>query len=299
MIRRQPITSSNEPNFRCTLEDADGKTSVRLTRGLSEEDVRVRLSTNGCQVTEAQPFDFSEWRGRAAGGAGAGAAAAKRGQPPDLDRRIWSELKSYLFEIFDGKCAYCESKVLDVAAGDVEHYRPKKGVDGMPTHPGYYWLAYDLENLLPCCEKCNRAGAKMNLFPIPMEGDRAWRPEDDIEAEHPYLLNPYGHDPAEHLRFVLGPDGRPLGTVAGTTEAGRKSVEIYHLNRPELIEERRSEQQCVVLELELLLGRDRDGLSTFMKDRCTKARKYSAAAVAQVDAWRAMVLAEVQRLGTA
>ena len=226
-------------------------------------------------------------------------AAAKRGQPPDLDRRIWSELKSYLFEIFDGKCAYCESKVLDVAAGDVEHYRPKKGVDGMPTHPGYYWLAYDLENLLPCCEKCNRAGAKMNLFPIPMEGDRAWRPEDDIEAEHPYLLNPYGHDPAEHLRFVLGPDGRPLGTVAGTTEAGRKSVEIYHLNRPELIEERRSEQQCVVLELELLLGRDRDGLSTFMKDRCTKARKYSAAAVAQVDAWRAMVLAEVQRLGTA
>ncbi len=299
MIRRQPITSSNEPNFRCTLEDADGKTSVRLTRGLSEEDVRVRLSTNGCQVTEAQPFDFSEWRGRAARAAAAAAAAAKRGQPPDLDRRIWSELKSYLFEIFDGKCAYCESKVLDVAAGDVEHYRPKKGVDGMPTHPGYYWLAYDLENLLPCCEKCNRAGAKMNLFPIPMEGDRAWRPEDDIEAEHPYLLNPYGHDPAEHLRFVLGPDGRPLGTVAGTTEAGRKSVEIYHLNRPELIEERRSEQQCVVLELELLLGRDRDGLSTFMKDRCTKARKYSAAAVAQVDAWRAMVLAEVQRLGTA
>ena len=131
-----------------------------------------------------------------------------------MDRRIWSELKSYLFEIFDGKCAYCESKVLDVAAGDVEHYRPKKGVDGMPTHPGYYWLAYDLENLLPCCEKCNRAGAKMNLFPIPMEGDRAWRPEDDIEAEHPYLLNPYGHDPAEHLRFVLGPDGRPLGRVA-------------------------------------------------------------------------------------
>lgn len=120
------------------------------------------------------------------------------------------------------KCAYCELGIAPgQRKGDVEHYRPKGAVkrrdgtlvtihqDGQPVkHPGYYWLAYSWENLLPSCLACNRPGTdaasgvvtgKANTFP---QLNAVWASgPDDLDQEDPALLNPWFDDPADHLEF--------------------------------------------------------------------------------------------------
>jgi hypothetical protein len=67
---------------------------------------------------------------------------------------------------------------------DTEHFRPKSRVrivlddesseiikvvdeEGEAiTHPGYFWLAYHWQNLLPSCQFCNAAGGKLDVFPV-------------------------------------------------------------------------------------------------------------------------------------
>lgn len=61
-----------------------------------------------------------------------------------------------LQHLFHGKCAYCESRYTSTQPVDVEHYRPKGGVEEAPDHGGYWWLAMKWENLLPSCIDCNR-----------------------------------------------------------------------------------------------------------------------------------------------
>jgi hypothetical protein len=84
-----------------------------------------------------------------------------------------------LDRLFDGKCAYCEAKYNRTQPVDVEHWRPKAGIEpfvlpfpvganhGVSGHkqsrstrkkllPGYRWLAAMWENLLPSCIDCNR-----------------------------------------------------------------------------------------------------------------------------------------------
>jgi hypothetical protein len=64
---------------------------------------------------------------------------------------------------FNAKCAFCETSISN-HYGDVEHYRPKGGVQNQRRqwvrvriksrtikHPGYFWLAYDWQNLMPAC----------------------------------------------------------------------------------------------------------------------------------------------------
>ncbi|MGZ3456995.1 MAG: hypothetical protein ACXU86_00660 [Archangium sp.] len=51
-------------------------------------------------------------------------------------------VKQALLEAQHGKCAFCESKFVHIAYGDVEHFRPKAGwhqAEGEPLgRPGYY-----------------------------------------------------------------------------------------------------------------------------------------------------------------
>src|SRR5260370_20134326 len=115
-------------------------------------------------------------------------AVQQKGGSVPIKAKIYRALKACLIEYFSGKCAYCESEFTSVAWGDVEHYRPKRGVTG-ENHAGYYWLAYEPRNLLPSCQKCNQGNGKRNYFPV--AGVRAERSEDDLAAELPLLLNPY------------------------------------------------------------------------------------------------------------
>ncbi|MCC7467193.1 MAG: hypothetical protein IT261_13025 [Saprospiraceae bacterium] len=78
-------------------------------------------------------------------------------------------VKYALIKVQYGKCCFCESEITAISFGDVEHYRPKAALqldDRLPLqYPGYYWLAYDFENLFYCCQICNQT-YKRNYFPL-------------------------------------------------------------------------------------------------------------------------------------
>lgn len=144
------------------------------------------------------------------------------------------DVKKALAKIYNGKCAYCESKIGVASFVQVEHYRSKKAVKDVKNHQGYYWLAYEWSNLLAACEQCNIA--KSTQFPI--KGQRIFSPSiqkanykatsDYLLAERPYLLNPEIDNPTEHLIFL------PNGKIKGITERGKKTIEICKLDRQNL-----------------------------------------------------------------
>ena len=72
-------------------------------------------------------------------------------------------VKDKLKELYNNKCAYCES-TLSNSYGEIEHYRPKKSskLSKCDGSKAYYWLAFSWDNLLPCCKKCNIS--KSNCF---------------------------------------------------------------------------------------------------------------------------------------
>lgn len=113
-------------------------------------------------------------------------------------------VKESLIKSQHGKCCYCESKVTHVCYGDVEHYRPKAGYRetefGPLITPGYFWLAYDWENLLFSCEICNRR-YKKNLFPLEIVANRVRTPLSDISSETPLLIDPGKENPETYISY--------------------------------------------------------------------------------------------------
>ena len=198
---------------------------------------------------------------------------------------IWGKVKDYLFDYFNGKCAYCESKVLHVSSGDVEHYAPKSKVKDDPDHPGYYWLAYDLRNLLPSCEKCNRAGGKMNQFPV-VKFLTAQAHDEFFGNKKPLLLNPYfDADLQKDLAFTPPDLERDMffGTVVGLTERGKETIRICNLNREKLVEMRRDRQRAYLDEV--LTNTVRIRLDRALEDVRSGRKEFSAALVAVAEAY--------------
>lgn len=134
------------------------------------------------------------------------------------------------------KCAYCESKFTHSSPGDVEHFRPKAGYQqadsGPLLGPGYYWLAYEWDNLLFACEDCNRVH-KRNRFPLRAATDRARSHHDNVAQEYPLLLNPATCSrPEDHLTFAEE-------TAVGLTVEGETTWRVCGLNRQGLLDTRR------------------------------------------------------------
>jgi len=171
------------------------------------------------------------------------------------------DVKEALRELFKKKCAYCESLHEATSSADIEHYRPKAGVDGEPGHRGYWWLAADWDNLLRSCIGCNRveghrvaeAGmtaaqlaaqkvqsvGKGNAFPV--SAVRAFKPGDDCDREDPLLIDPTRRDPGPHLAWHTDTDLSLLspsfhGAVADAY--GEHTIRIMALNRQALVEAR-------------------------------------------------------------
>jgi len=157
----------------------------------------------------------------------------------DFDAKIYGheQVKTALKEMQQGKCAFCESKVTHIAYGDVEHFRPKGGFRQQPEdplgRPGYYWLAYDWNNLLFACQLCNQR-FKKNLFPLEDPAKRARNHHEDHARERPMLIDPAREDPDQAIGFrseyAFGRD--PIGRGAAT-------IDVLRLNRIELSERRR------------------------------------------------------------
>jgi len=154
-------------------------------------------------------------------------------------------VRDLLFAAFQGKCAYCESKICDTQPGDIDHFRPKGALtdendkevileDGR-THRGYYWLAYSLANLLPTCRTCNsgttgtdgRRLGKLTRFPI--QGVRVSEPghsEESLSGEQPVFLHPCFDHPEEELDF-----DRQTGHLLGLTSRATLFINLMGLNR--------------------------------------------------------------------
>jgi uncharacterized protein (TIGR02646 family) len=137
-------------------------------------------------------------------------------------------------------CAYCECPT-EGPYGDVEHFRPKasyrQSLGDKHYTPGYYWLAYDWQNLLFACPICNRS-FKNDLFPLidPSQRNIAGR---DISQEQPLLLNPAVDDPAEHITY-REEIAIPVEHNGTPDPRGRYTIDLFQFNkRPLLLQMRR------------------------------------------------------------
>ncbi len=200
---------------------------------------------------EPEDPDWAEWRERCEAATNELIAAVEAGEEVVVNRDLYKEKKVAVYMApagpFKRKCAYCERDLAN-QHGDVDHYRPSKRVtdenrkpirrntgSGEEDHPGYYWLAYDWQNLLPSCTACNTASGqftegrvvgKWEAFPIENEDLRAWSPVEE-GREVPLLVNPVHAYPEEHFAFhrtgVLGyktPAGRVTRRLLGLDEEG-------------------------------------------------------------------------------
>ena len=118
------------------------------------------------------------------------------------------DIKKQLIKETHGKCAYCESDVLHISPGDVEHILPKN----KDAHPELY---VEWDNLTFACEVCNREYKK------------------DYNDDSDPLLNPYKDDVDSEL-VGLG----PLICPRSGSRKGQLTIDIIGLNRAELLERR-------------------------------------------------------------
>jgi len=171
----------------------------------------------------------------------------------------------YRVHPFYGKCAYCESKVQTTSPDYVEHFRPKMGVRDLNNrvvnvsrggrdipHPGYYWLSYEWQNLLPTCWKCNTwhedYGVKLgkgNRFPV--DGTYAVNPGEEA-TENYQLINPVIEDPAGHIVM----DNLGILHANGFSVKGATVIAFFGLNvREPLVNGRKKEYENMTRKLQL------------------------------------------------
>ena len=151
--------------------------------------------------------------------------------------RIYSHptVKDALRDAQHRKCCFCESILEANAPADIEHYRPKgyslQGHNTQKIYPGYFWLAYDWDNLFYCCQVCNRSNKK-NYFPLRDQNRRVRNHLGSLAEEAPLVLNPGGpENPRDHVHYRND-------IAVGKTAAGKTTVEIVDLNRLPLLETR-------------------------------------------------------------
>ncbi len=171
-------------------------------------------------------------------------------------------VKDELKKVF-AKCAYCESHYRHVSDGDIEHFRPKGKVNEKnPQTPGYYWLANDWDNLLLSCMHCNqsrrhllykedelKSRGKLDQFPLSDETKRLNRHDMtqvafEEEEKVRLLINPCKENPEEHFSY-----DDTEGVIQGITDMGKTSIDVYVLQRHELVSERKQRLSQVLFQI--------------------------------------------------
>jgi uncharacterized protein (TIGR02646 family) len=141
------------------------------------------------------------------------------------------EVRKCLDKLFYGKCAYCEWKPTR-SFWDVEHFRPKSRVHENDHHKGYYWLAYNWNNLYLSCHFCNRSLkdekstlGKSDHFPLEDENNRSYTPDSPIINEQYLLIDPCSDNPEKYLEFNI--TGEPI--AIDNNKKAIESIKIYNL----------------------------------------------------------------------
>ena len=107
-----------------------------------------------------------------------------------LARYNHEQVKTALMHETHEKCAYCESKPLAVAYGDIEHVIPKK------ARPE---LAFAWDNLTLACDRCNTNKGNYEGVIDPYSD----HPEAEFQFLGPMILHRAGHDRAERTVMQL------------------------------------------------------------------------------------------------
>jgi uncharacterized protein (TIGR02646 family) len=144
-------------------------------------------------------------------------------------------VKELLIKIQKDKCCFCERKISAGEPGHVEHYRPKGGYKKDDKNniikPGYYWLAYDFDNLFYSCNRCNTS-YKKNYFPLSNEMHRAVNHNSNIRNEDPLIINP-SKNSKNHLVYI-----REKISTKRASVYGAETIKRTGLNRKSLAAER-------------------------------------------------------------
>jgi uncharacterized protein (TIGR02646 family) len=128
-------------------------------------------------------------------------------------RAQWVALRTAFEAYSHGKCWYVECKNPGTD-DDIDHFRPKLGVMEEPTHPGYFWFAFDWTNLRLSCHRANRprvnpdgagTGGKAGHFPLVVPAARVFNPADGKGQEVPALLDPT--NPCDVAMLTFGQNG--------------------------------------------------------------------------------------------
>ncbi len=189
----------------------------------------------------------------------------------DFNRNIYAAetVKNALLRAQHDKCCYCESKFRANSPGAVEHFRPKRavksGLGASMVYPGYYWLAYDWNNLLVSCETCNTSH-KGSLFPLVDEDARARCHHDDVDGETPVLVDPASENPVQHMLFRRA-------EIVHLSDRGRRNIECLGLRRAELEEARATRLEPLATLLEFLHDVTPDSSGAGPAAHVDKARK--------------------------
>lgn len=158
------------------------------------------------------------------------------------------DVKEALIQSQYGKCCFCEQKVGN--DGDVDHFRPKgaykQGLGKPLEYPGYYWLAYEWDNLYLSCTACNQRH-KQNLFPLRNPENRATSHHEDLKKEKPIFIDPGKEDPENFIQF----EGQiPVGV--DKEGRGRNTIKYLELDR-DILNEKRLEELQEIKALKQLL----------------------------------------------
>lgn len=90
------------------------------------------------------------------------------------------DIKNMLFPISNDKCAFCESFPAESGNIEVEHFYPKS------LYPA---KAFEWENLLPCCRKCNDAKGTLDTMVDTIINPSIDNPKDYLGFESLFLIS--------------------------------------------------------------------------------------------------------------
>ncbi|MGA1799355.1 AAA family ATPase [Sphingomonas sp. 4RDLI-65] len=153
-----------------------------------------------------------------------------------LRSRINRRVREPLLQLFEYKCAFCESDVGATSSAVVERFRPiayASDLAGESSPQHYSWLLAEWDNLYIACSACSRA--KRTLFPVDGPRGPVMSKINELRAyEDALLIDPCFDEPSEHIVFSQDGSARFL------TRKGEATIGVFNLNRDQLVRARRS-----------------------------------------------------------
>lgn len=159
-----------------------------------------------------------------------------------LNQELLLEVKEDLIQLFNNKCAYCDSYSEDL---QIDHFRPSDNVSDQKgfADEGYFWLSYSWFNLYLACGECIRY--KSNYFPVVANRlspplIHVYKSYESLKAyvdrEEALLVDPCKRRMHEHPQFSYSIDGQ----IFGKSDNADYTIELLQLNRSNLVERRKT-----------------------------------------------------------